>query len=367
MDESYEWTLGPHIHQLFLGQTEDIADCVQSIRTPWQTSQGGFGRVYKVGLTKLGAKVWGDGAVAVKVLHDYKWNPKQRLMLGLREAWVWSQLGHKNILPFWGIADYKDLCPGSPSQLCMFSPWAPFGNVEEFLKTSGDKGVKLPFLLDIARGVDYLHSVKPTPILHGDLKGSNVLVVVNRGNTNGWALQAQLSDFGLSKMAIEMDSNMSTTSTTFNGNVRWLAWERMNPQQYNIERGAAAMSAASDVFEMMRTFLQIMTEKVPYHGSNEWQVQQKIIKEVNPERPSHGALPLDELMWHMMLRCWSPRRTERYDCKTVMTIVEYTIVMEGLTVSCWAHGTISGSFAFLCQHHHLSMSSYTKMISKPGL
>jgi len=172
-------------------------------------------------------------------------------MLALREAWTWSRLKHKNVVPLWGIADYRDLFHGAASQLCMISPWEKLGNAEDFFKKDENERFKGPFLLDIARGLLYLHSAEPLPIIHGDLKGSNILVTTD---PDGLGCRAQLSDFGLSRMALEMESNVATTSTVFNGNIRWLAWERVDPQRYGIIHGVEAMSTASDVFEMMRTF-----------------------------------------------------------------------------------------------------------------
>jgi len=205
------------------------------------------------------------------------------MMYALREAWTWAQLKHKNILPLWGIADYKDLLglTNASSQLCMISPWSRYGNVEEFFKDYQNEHLKLPLLLDIARGLKHLHSANP-PILHGDLKGGNILVAAV---SDGLGYRAQLSDFGLSRMALEIDSAMDTTTNTFAGNCRWLAWERVDPQRYGILKSIESMSTASDIFEMMRTFFQILSGKVPYHEKTEPQVLLSISMQENPQRP----------------------------------------------------------------------------------
>ena len=48
----------------------------------------------------------------------------------------------------------------------------------------------LPILKDISQGVRFLHSAKPQ-VLHGDLKGANILV--------DGRLRAKVADFGLSQ------------------------------------------------------------------------------------------------------------------------------------------------------------------------
>ncbi|KAJ7920372.1 hypothetical protein B0H13DRAFT_2230772 [Mycena leptocephala] len=45
-----------------------------------------------------------------------------------REAVIWRQLSHPNVLPFFGLY-YLD------HRLCLVSPWMPSGNIMEFLKT----------------------------------------------------------------------------------------------------------------------------------------------------------------------------------------------------------------------------------------
>ncbi|KZT55373.1 hypothetical protein CALCODRAFT_437311, partial [Calocera cornea HHB12733] len=90
--------------------------------------------------------------------------------LTLREAWTWSHLNHPNVVPFLGVADYKVICPGALPQLSLVSRWMAHGNIMEYTREhpSADR---LPLLTDIAKGVNYLHTVPSPPIIHGDLKG----------------------------------------------------------------------------------------------------------------------------------------------------------------------------------------------------
>jgi len=326
---SYDWTLGPHIYHLF-GQLDSFREHLKQIQDPSQNKRGGFGRVYKVALTRLGRTVWFreagyDGEAAVKVMHDHAWNASKQLMHSLREAWTWSQLEHPNVAPFWGITDYRDIFPSAVPQICMISPWAQFGNAEVFFQPGQNENLKLPFLLEIARGLNYLHNGNNIPIVHGDLKAANILVAAS---PNGLSYRAQLTDFGLSRMALEMDTDTTTTTSMFAGNWRWLAWERMDPERFGLEHAFDSLSTASDIFELMRTFLQITTGKLPYHGQTDLQVQRAILMERNPERPTENCPHLTDNMWRLMVQSWSINRSDRCTLSAIMNFLELTIALQ---------------------------------------
>lgn len=51
-----------------------------------------------------------------------------------REAVVWGQLSHPNLLPFYGIFNLTD----TRSRICLVSPWMVNGNVNDFLRRNPD-------------------------------------------------------------------------------------------------------------------------------------------------------------------------------------------------------------------------------------
>lgn len=121
-----------------------------------------------------------------------------------REVEIWNRLNHKRIVPLRG---YALDCDGTPS---LISPWLDNGDVLTYLK-------KHPFadrralVRQVAEGLIYLHS---EGIVHGDLKGGNVLVD-DKGD-------AALCDFGLSKVLDDCPSTFAT-STAGMGTLRWCA------------------------------------------------------------------------------------------------------------------------------------------------
>ncbi|KAF9789172.1 kinase-like domain-containing protein, partial [Thelephora terrestris] len=92
------------------------------------------------------------------------------------EAVVWKHLSHPNIVPFKGVTF-------RPLQLV--SEWMPCGEIKEYIKENPQANL-LSLLLGIAKGLNYLHSRN---IIHGDLKGANIVV-----DTTG---NAQILDFSL--------------------------------------------------------------------------------------------------------------------------------------------------------------------------
>ncbi|KAF9255254.1 hypothetical protein L218DRAFT_1036269 [Marasmius fiardii PR-910] len=119
---------------------------------------GGFGDLWmgKVGGQVLGLKVPRISRTSdvQKLLRDYN-----------REAIVWQQLDHPNVLPFMGIYYMNE----ARTQLCLVSPWMEQGNLVTFLETTPREEVDLYLLVyDVASGLAYLHRMK---VVHGDLKG----------------------------------------------------------------------------------------------------------------------------------------------------------------------------------------------------
>ncbi|KAJ7828544.1 kinase-like domain-containing protein [Mycena olivaceomarginata] len=150
---------------LFITGVSDHDEC--------PTFSGGFGDVYRASFN-------GD-TVALKRIRKFHASadaPRSRLQV-CREALIWQKLRHKNILPLIGID--REMFPS----FSMVSPWMKHGNVLRYLSTHGRRDVE-NMLLQIAEGLAYLHSVD---IVHGDLRGTNILVA------DDWSIR--LTDFGL--------------------------------------------------------------------------------------------------------------------------------------------------------------------------
>ena len=113
-------------------------------------------------------------------------------------------------------------------------------------------------IVDIARGLCYLHNHPRGSIIHGDLKGVGGLVkiqIYSDGFTKVNVLisdegHALISDFGLSQI-IGSSFNM-TASSPCGGSVNWMAPEILKPPD---EEDAPLMTVRSDVWAFGMTIL----------------------------------------------------------------------------------------------------------------
>ncbi|KAJ6566792.1 kinase-like domain-containing protein [Mycena capillaripes] len=138
------------------------------------TFGGGFGDVYRAS--------YQGKMVALKRIRTFTADStthRNRLQF-CKEALDWQGLRHSFILPLLGI-DRETFAPS----FCMVSPWMKHGTVLKYLRDRG-RGDVNRLLLEIAHGLDYLHSMN---IIHGDLRGNNILISDDK--------TACLTDFGL--------------------------------------------------------------------------------------------------------------------------------------------------------------------------
>jgi serine/threonine protein kinase len=102
-------------------------------------------------------------------------------------------------------------------------------------------------LLEVALGLKYLHSLN---IVHGDLRGSNILIS-DDGN-------ACLSDFGLASPFSDTDSTAGiTASSNRAGSVRWFAPELIEPESFGCKR--FMRTTASDVYAYACVCLEVIS------------------------------------------------------------------------------------------------------------
>ncbi|XP_022941590.1 probable receptor-like protein kinase At1g11050 [Cucurbita moschata] len=167
--------------------------------------RGGFGLVYKGSLP--------DGSmVAVKkvIESDFQGNAEF-----CNEVEIISNLKHRNLVPLRGccVIDGDDDHDESGSERYLVYDYMPNGNLDDhlFLSPFDHVGtVKKPLtwpqrkniILDVAKGLAYLHyGVKPA-IYHRDIKGTNILLDAD--------MRARVADFGLAKQIREGQSHLTT-------------------------------------------------------------------------------------------------------------------------------------------------------------
>ncbi|KAJ7823836.1 kinase-like domain-containing protein [Mycena olivaceomarginata] len=216
---------------------------------------GGFGDIYQA--------VYQEKRVALKHMRTFYRGAEQRHMRlqFCREALVWQRLQHPFILPFIGI-DHETF----PGSLCMVSPWMENGTVLKYLKDHGKANVDR-LLLETAQGLHYLHSHN---IVHGDLRGANILI------THEW--RACLADFGLVSFS---DATPAThTSHHRAGSLRWMAPELISPERFDC---CFVATPATDVYAFGCVCLELYTGRPPFSSLPEPAVLLKVIEGGRPE------------------------------------------------------------------------------------
>ncbi|CAM0913377.1 unnamed protein product [Alopecurus aequalis] len=139
---------------------------------------GGFGKVYRGTLP-------GGQMVAIKRAQQ---DSLQGSLEFRTEIELLSRVHHKNVVAILGF------CLDQGEQMLVYE-YIANGTLKQSL--TGKSGIRLDWkrrlgvVLGVAKGVAYLHEHADPPIVHRDIKSSNVLL--------GERLNAKVSDFGLSK------------------------------------------------------------------------------------------------------------------------------------------------------------------------
>ena len=164
---------------------------------------------------------------------------------------VLSQLRHPNLVKLIGSC---------PEAFALIYEYVPNGSLEDRLSCK-DNSPPLSWQtrVSIAKGLcsvlDYLHSIKPHSIIHGDLKPSNILLDANLGS--------KLSDFGICRIICHERSSTNNTTlchiTIPKGTLPYIDPEFLE---------TGALTFKSDVYSFGLILLQLLTGRPPFLIAN---------------------------------------------------------------------------------------------------
>ncbi|EIW66877.1 hypothetical protein TREMEDRAFT_34208, partial [Tremella mesenterica DSM 1558] len=227
--------------------------------------------------------------------------------MDIRELKLLAEFSHPNIVRFRGVC-----IPDERGQLpCLVSELCENGDLFDYIRNVPCPSLKrlLGLMLDIARGLEYLHTRSPA-IIHRDCKSSNILI-----NRQG---HAKVGDFGLARVKRSTRSMIRSLV----GTVNWQAPELWHPApryDYKVD----VFSAAMVFWEMMSGW--IGEKKYPWEGHNEHYIYDAVgAKHRRPSiaglRKHWGAEPVN-----LMERMWEQDPAERPTMTDVVSDLESLI------------------------------------------
>ncbi|KAL4194282.1 hypothetical protein AMTRI_Chr05g58570 [Amborella trichopoda] len=190
--------------------------------------RGGYGTVFH-GCLKDGRQV------AVKIRSD---NSRQGLKEFMAEIELLMRVHHKYLTTFLGFCE-------DGNNMILIYEYMSNGNLQETLSNGNSSRImnweqRLKIALGAAQGLEYLHCGCKPPIIHRDVKTSNILLSER--------MEAKLADFGLSKAwPNEVDTHISTAVVGTPGYV--------DPEYYITNK----LNEKSDVYSFGIVLLEILS------------------------------------------------------------------------------------------------------------
>ncbi|GLJ41736.1 hypothetical protein SUGI_0863750 [Cryptomeria japonica] len=202
--------------------------------------QGGFGTVYK-GKLKDGTLV----AIkrAKKNIYD-----KHLSIEFQSEIQTLSSVEHLNLVRLLGYLEHEQ-------ERILVVEHVPNGTLREHLDCLHgivlDLATRLDIAIDVAHAVTYLHMYTDQPIIHRDIKSSNILLTEN--------FRAKVADFGFSRLA-PTDIGATHVSTQVKGTAGYLDPEYLKTYQ---------LTPKSDVYSFGVLLVEIITGRRPIEQKRE--------------------------------------------------------------------------------------------------
>ncbi|XP_010265965.1 PREDICTED: putative receptor-like protein kinase At4g00960 isoform X2 [Nelumbo nucifera] len=176
---------------------ETLVAATRDFHVDNKLGEGGFGPVYKGKL--------GDGReIAVKKLSQ---SSRQGTREFMNEAKLLARVQHRNVVNLLGY------CTHGAENILVYE-YLPRESLDKFIFDSERKKVldwerRFRIISGVARGLLYLHEDSHSPVIHRDIKASNILLDLK------WA--PKIADFGMARLFPEDQTHVNTRVAGTNG------------------------------------------------------------------------------------------------------------------------------------------------------
>ncbi|KAI4328817.1 hypothetical protein L6164_021143 [Bauhinia variegata] len=285
---------------------KEIFQATRNFSPAFKIGQGGFGTVYK-------AKLQDGTVVALKRAKKSVYDKH----LGVEfqsEIQTLSRIEHLNLVKFYGYLEEGD-------ERIVVVEYVPNGTLREHLDCVHgnilDLASRLDIATDVAHAITYLHLYMDHPIIHRDIKSSNILLTEN--------FRAKVADFGFARQAPDSDSGVTHVSTQVKGTAGYLDPEYLKTYQ---------LTQKSDVYSFGVLLVEIVTGRRPIEPKLE--LKERITAKWAMKRFSDGnsisvldprldpttanTLALERIL-ELALQCLAPRRQSRPNMKKCAEIL----------------------------------------------
>ncbi|XP_061341541.1 leucine-rich repeat receptor protein kinase HPCA1-like [Gastrolobium bilobum] len=265
---------------------EDLKKYTNNFSEDNTIGSGGYGKVYRGVLpagelvaVKRAAKESMQGAVEFKT-----------------EIELLSRVHHKNLVSLVGF------CFEKGEQMLVYE-YIPNGDIMDSL--SGKSGIwmdwirRLKVALGAARGLAYLHELANPPIIHRDIKSSNILL--------DDSLNAKVADFGLSKLLV--DSERGHVTTQVKGTMGYL-----DPEYYMTQQ----LTEKSDVYSFGVLMLELVTARRPIEQGK--YIVREVMRVMDTSKDLYN---LHSILDPSIIKVTSPKGLEKFVGLAMRCVKEY--------------------------------------------
>ncbi|KAA8538490.1 hypothetical protein F0562_028139 [Nyssa sinensis] len=305
----FEQNGGPKLQKLLTGRegsTETIrfftAKDLEKASNNYDRSRilgrGGYGTVYK-----------GELAGKTIAIKKFKIVDKSLTEQFINEVVVLSQINHRNVVKLLGFCLETQI----PSLVYEFiNNGTLFHNIHDNNKASAISwDIRLRIATETAGVLSYLHSSASTPIIHGDVKSTNILLDDK--------YTAKVSDFGASRLA---PSDQTQLSTIVQGTLGYLDPEFLQTSK---------MTEKSDVYSFGVVLAELLTGKKAFSFDKPGEItlatyfltslKEGPLVNILDDILVHAAEQLEEVA-NLAMRCLNVKGDERPTMKVVAMELE---------------------------------------------